>query len=953
VSQSYRLAAGGQINRQRKLAFTFDGREYSGYAGDTLASALLANGVHFVGRSFRFHRPRGILSAGVEEPNALVTVGSGASGTPNVRVTLQPLRDGLLVRSQNRWPSLRFDVGGLVDVVHRCFPAGFYNKTFMWPRWHTWEPLVRRAAGLGEAPSGVDPDRYAWRNAFCDVLVIGAGIAGLNAAMNAAGCGRRVLLVDQDRAPGGQLNWAGADDLGAARMAEAQLARLKSQDNVRLLTCTTVVGAYDHGIYAAVEDLEARGEGPLRQRWWRIRASEAVLATGATEQPLVFAFNDLPGIMLADSVRQYVNRYAVAIGRRVAVVTNNDSAYRAAIDLHARGVDVPCVVDTRKTVRGDLLHALTTAGIASKAGACVTRAHGRHRVRALEIEWRGSHERIDCDGIAMSGGWSPAVQLYAQAGGSLRFDEQRKCLVPSANLPALQVVGAAAGEFALPGTQLPAPVGAIGFAAPALRSRAWLDFQHDVTVADVDLAVLENLRSVEHVKRYTTAGMSIDQGKTSNLNTLAVLAAQTNRTVAQLGTTTYRPMFMPVTLAAIAGDRVGKFYRPQRRLPSHSAQVVAGAVLENYGGWLRPAVYLHAGEAEGDAIRREARAVRQQAGLFEASSLGKFLVRGPDAEEFLERIYGNSIRTLQPGKVRYGIMLDERGIVIDDGVCARLAPDEFYVNSTSSGATRLAAWFENWLQCEWSDLRVIVTDVTGALATLTVAGPKARDVLAQLGFSIDLAAERFPHMHVRSGTWRGLPCRILRVSYTGELSYEISVPADYGKALWDQLMSAGAAASITPFGVETLMTLRLEKGYLHVGSDTDGTTMPDDIGFGTQVERKACDFIGRRSLSLPESRRVDRLQFVGLCALDASTTFVAGAHLAALGGRVSPPVETEGYVTSACASPTLGRPVGLAMLKQGRARLGEVVRIFHAGKCGRAQVVAPVHFDPKNERVHA
>ena len=978
----FRLGTGGCVDRAQALRFTFNGRSLEGLAGDTLASALLAAGVRVVGRGLKFHRPRGILSAGIEEPNALLTVGSGNRSEPSVRATVQPLFEGLTACSQNCWPSLTFDIGRLNDALYRLFPAGFYNKTFMWPGWHAFEPFIRRVAGLGVAPEGADPDRYDWRNAHCDVLVVGGGAAGMLAAHLAARSGARVILTEADSRTGGGLNWD-----RRAPTAFQQTCELAA--DIRVLTRTTAVGFYDHGLVTAVERADSGKPSMFRERWWRIRARRIVLASGAIEQPLAFPYNDRPGIMLADAVRHYLNRYAVAAGRRVAVATNNDSAYQVALDLRAAGVEVPCLIDSRAAPSEELVNAVTSAGVAVHNNARITRTHGKTHIEALDFNTAtggesGRQTRIDCDALAMSGGWNPAAHLYCQAGGRLQFDTHDGCFVPDGKSDSVHVVGAAAGHFdmrtaldrthetlakvlaslamkmrddglpwpTIPSARARAATGALGYTAGALRDRAWLDFQHDVTVSDIDLAVAENLTSVEHVKRYTTVGMCVDQGKTSNLNALAVLAERTGRAIPEVGTTTFRPMFVPVTLGAIAGGRVGKFFRPKRLLPAHDKHVALGAHFEDYGSWQRPSCYPQPGETHSAAIRREVQAVRDAVGLFDGSALGKLRVRGPDAAEFLDRMYANTMGTLPAGQARYGILLNEQGIVIDDGVCARLSNEEFWVNTTSSGAARISAWFDEWLQGEWPELRVVVTDVTSGWATLNLAGPRAREVLAALEPNIALARDDFRHMQLRQGSICAVPCQILRASFTGELSYEISVPADFGADLLERLCSVGRPFGLTPFGVEALLILRTEKGYLHVGADTDGTTVPDDIGFGTAVSKKSADFVGRNSLSLPENTRPDRMQLVGLRCVGDAAAFVAGAHLLDT-ALTQPPQSSAGYLTSAVFSPSLARHVGMGLLKNGRARLGQTVYLFNRGQCSVAEVVNAAHYDPTGARLNA
>jgi sarcosine oxidase subunit alpha len=950
-SQALRLATGGRIDRNRPLGFTFDGRSYRGFAGDTLASALLANGVRAVGRSFKFHRPRGVLSAGVEEPNALVTIGEGGRLEPNVRATWLPLSEGLCARGQNAWPSVRFDLRRTADFFHGLLPPAFYHKTFKWPGWHWYEAAIRRSAGLGPARAGADPDHYDARNGTCDVLVVGGGPAGLAAALEAAEAGARVWLLEQDREFGGSVL---LDALDAAAEQNIWLvgivSRLQSMPNVRLLPRTTCAGIYDHGVVAAVERLSdaTDGEAPiLRERYWRIRTRRIVLATGAIEQPALFANNDLPGVMLAGAVRQYLNRYAVACGRIVAVVTSDDEAYRTALDLAAAGVTIAAIVDSRASVNGDLPKLARERGLTIYQSTQVIRAEGRSRVRALSVAPPDSSPvHIHCDVVAMSSGWQPALHLYCHAGGRLRYDDERKCLLPKEGPEHVRVTGAAAGVApSIPGVSESVRGRTDSRRHPSGEgaSRSWVDFQHDVTVADLEIAVRENYVSVEHLKRYTTTGMSIDQGKTSNLNALTILARLTGRSIPETGTTTFRPPFTPVTLGAIAAGRTGRFYRPTRELPTHELQVELGASFEELGGWQRPIAYPRPDESLDAAIEREVRTVRSAVGVFEASPLGKIVVRGPDAARFLDRVYANTMSSLPPGQSRYGLMLNEKGVIMDDGVCSRIGGEEFWVSTTSGSAVRIANWLDEWLQCEWPTLRVVTTPVTSQWATLTVAGPKARAVLQALSTDIDLSPQGFPHLRARYGQLGGCGCHLFRVSFSGELSYEINVPADGAPELWRAILAAGAEHGIAPFGIEALMTMRIEKGFLHVGSDTDGTTVPDDVGFGAVVRKRQSDFIGRRSLTVAENLRTDRMQLVGLRAVDEKRPLIAGAHLV--------DETTAGYVTSACQSPTLGRSIGLGLLRRGRARIGERIRVFDNGIDCLAEVVAPTQYDPEGARL--
>ena len=951
AAQLHRIDGGGRIDRTRRMHFSFDGRWYYGFAGDTLASALLANGVRVVGRSFKYHRPRGVLSAGVEEPNALIAIGEGGRLEPNVRATLLPLFDGLRARSQRGWPGVRFDLGRTADALHGLLPPAFYHKTFMWPSWHCFEGLIRRAAGVGPARAAADPDRYQVQNAHCDVLVIGAGPAGLRAALAAAESGVRVLLVEQDTDLGGSiLSEPVAQSAAQNVWLVGVAARLQAMPNCRVLLRTTCNGVHERHVVTAVERVSDAVSGiePIaRERYWRIRAAQMVLATGAIEQPVLFPCNDLPGVMLAGSVRQYLNRYAVACGHKVAVVTNDDDAYRTALDLAACGVSIAAIFDSRPQANGALPELARAQGLPVSTGAQVTRALGGRRVTGMRVAAAdGSVQQFSCDAIAMSSGWQPTLHLFCHAGGKLKFDVERQCFIPHEGPSNIRVVGQAAGVQVTVPDGIAAARGPTGarLGATHRSDRCWIDFQYDVTARDVEIAVRENYVSVEHLKRYTTVGMSVDQGKTSNLTALATLAQLTGRSIAETGTTTFRPPFAPVTLATIAAGRTGRFYRPSRELPTHALQAELGALFEEFGGWQRPVAYPHGGESLAAASEREVRAVRSSVGIFDGSPLGKILVRGPQAALLVDRLYANTMSTLAVGQARYGLMLNEQGVIIDDGVCARLADSEYWVSTTSAGATRIAHWIDEWLQCEWPELEAIATPVTSQWATVTLAGPRARDVFSLLATDIDVSAGACKHLQTRRGTLEGYDCRILRVSFSGELSYEINIPADGAERLWRKCLEAGRAFDITPFGIEALMTMRIEKGFLHVGSDTDGTTVPDDVGFGPAVAKKRADFIGRRSLDLPENRRADRLQYVGLRALNRDRPLVAGAHLVDRG--------SAGYVTSACFSPSLDASIGLALLRGGRARYGEKIRVFDDGIESLTEVLAPGLYDPRGLRIH-
>ena len=989
----FRLPAGGRIDRQRKIRFRYDGRAYTGHGGDTLASALLANGVQLVGRSFKFHRPRGVLSAGSEECNALVRLESGGMAEPNARATMAPLYPDLAAASQNCWPSVRWDLHGLLGMASRLLPAGFYYKTFMWPSWGFWEGLVRRAAGIGKLPETGDPQQYHKRHAHCDVLVVGAGPAGLMATMQAARSGARVLLVDEQEELGGSLLWERdeVDGLPAQEWLARQLRRLTAFENVRCLVRCAASGFYEGNMLVLAERV-AEHLGPAapadmpRQRLWKVRAGQVVLATGALERPLVFPNNDRPGIMLASAVRHYVNRYAVAPGRRTVVATNNDSAYRTALDLHSAGVAVVAVADFRPEAEGDGPARARQAGIEVLAGTQVSNTRGRGGLRAVQLlgaAAEGAPQRwLRCDLLAVSGGWNPAAHLHSQAGGALRFVDEWGSFVP-AQRPGIETAGAVNGCISLPNCLRQGleagrrAAGNAGFdvaqsepvpVARPLREGAmmpvwnfpqgpgenqWVDFQHDVTLADVRLSARENFVSVEHFKRYTTTGMSVDQGKTSNVLGLANLAQALGKPIPEVGTTKFRPPYSPVSLGGLAGPDTGARYRPRREMPCHDWHVAQGALMLDAGGWQRPACYPAGGETRAQAMRREALAVRRSVGLFEGSPLGKIEVRGADAAQFLDRIYMNRVASLKPGAIRYALVLHDSGAIADDGLVIRMAEDRFLLSPSSAFADRLFAALEEWHQTLWHRYEVICAPVTTGWATLTLSGPRARTVLQRLDSNLDLSGAAFAHMQFREGLIEGMRCRIARVSFGGDLTYEVSVPAGVGQALWERLLEAGAPEGIAPFGLDALNVLRLEKGYPLIGVDTDANTIPDDIGWGAVARKKNLDYVGRRSLSLPVHAQAGRWQLVGLRLLDGAPgqTIAPGAHCVEPADTAGG-LRSVGHVTSSCFSPFLNKPVAIGRLENGRDRRGEAVTVFHDGQRRRAEVVPPVFFDPEGSRLN-
>jgi len=991
MSGAFRTATGGRIDRARPVRFTFDGRVLTGYEGDTLASALLANGVHLVGRSFKYHRPRGIVAAGSEEPNALVRVGVSENRcTPNLRATGVEIYEGLVAESQNRFPSLAFDVGALNDFVSPLLPAGFYYKTFMWPTWgwHRWyEPAVRAMARLGRAPGAADLDAYAQLYAHCDVLVVGAGPAGLAAALAAAEGGARVLLCDEQAEFGGSL----LDSNEATPQGQASLAwmaeavtTLVRNPRVTMLTRTTAFGMFAQNFVALCErvtDHLAMPDAALpRERLWQVRAAQIVLATGAIERPLVFPGNDRPGIMLAGAALNYLRRYGVRTGTRAVVATSGDAAYEVAIDLATAGVAIAAIADTRQDPPARLVARARDAGINVRPGTVVANTVGRLRVSGATLASRdgggsGRGQRVNCDLLLMSGGHTPSVHLFSQARGALRFAPALGAFVPDGDDGAVVAAGACRGVFGteaamqdgrdagtiaamravqpslVPPRRAPLalPDETAAAAAPvSANGRAFVDFQNDVTSKDVELAVREGFVSVEHVKRYTTTGMATDQGKTSNINALGLVAQARGTAVPQVGLTTFRMPYTPVTFGALAGPARGALFDPVRKTPLHAWAAGQGAVFEDVSLWKRARYFPLAGETMAQAVARECRAVRGTAGIFDASTLGKIEVVGPDAAVFLERMYVNGFQKLAPGRARYGVLLREDGFISDDGVIGRISVDKFHVTTTTGGAPRVLAMMEDYLQTEWPDLRVWLTSTTEEWAVIAVQGPRARDIIAPLVESIDLSPGGLPHMGVAIGCTLGVPLRLFRVSFTGELGFELNVPADYAQSVFDAVWARGAPLGLVAYGTETMHVLRAEKGYIIVGQETDGTVTPDDVGLGSAVNTRKPDFVGKRSLARAAMQDPSRKQLVGLLTEQPRIVLDEGAQI------VADPASRKslGHVTSAYESATLNRSIALAMVAGGRARIGETLQVPMQGRTVPVRVVAPVFYDPAGERLN-
>lgn len=988
------MPSGGRIDRYATLAFSFDGTSYQGYRGDTLASALLANGVHLVGRSFKYHRPRGIFSAGAEEPNALVTVSRDqARTTPNLRATQVELTQGLEAHSQNRWPSLRLDLGRINDALSRFFPAGFYYKTFMWPRrfWKSfYEPLIRRAAGLGNAPTRPDPDTYAQRYAHCDLLIVGAGPAGLAAALTAAATGARVILCDEQSEFGGSLLSDPAvsiDGEHSYAWLDGALARLREHGVVCLPRCTAF-GYFPHNLVGLNQRLSDHLDSPAdrqpRERLWQVRARNVLLATGALERPLVFPGNDKPGVMLVGAAHSYLHRYGVRVGSKAAIVTSSDDAYQTALDLNSAGVEIPLLADVRESSDGPLAALVRAAGIKVVANATILETHGNLRINAVTFATakRGvitQRQHVDCDVLLMSGGYTPSVHLFSQSRGKLDWSEVLQAFVPGRSAEAERSAGACRGSYALNEALAEGSAAAarmLGLGAPqsfvvdaAARrhgsqlgalpgqehalEKSFVDWQHDVTTRDLALATREGFHSIEHVKRYTTTGMATDQGKSSNLNAMAIVAQQLRKSIPEVGLTTFRMPYTPVTFGSFAGVSRKDLFDPVRTTPTHAWAQAQGAVFENVALWKRARYFPKAGESMHAAVTRECRRVRDSAGIFDASTLGKIEVVGPHAEEFMNRLYVNSWSGLAVGRTRYGILLREDGFVYDDGVVARIAADRFHVTTTTGGAPRVLAMMEDYRQTAWPDLKVWLTSTTEQWAVIAVQGPKSREIVEPLieGFDLDNAA--FPHMSVARGRICGsVPMLLFRVSFTGELGYEINVPADYGLPVWEAVYAGGATFGLSPYGTEAMHVLRAEKGYIIVGQETDGTATPDDAGLTWAIGKNKTDFVGLRSLQRPSMQGPQRKQLVGLKAKDGRTVLDEGAQVAEL-PRQAPPMKLIGHVTSSYAAATVGFPIALAMIAGGRARLGTTLYVPMPHGDIEVEVTSPVFYDLQGARINA
>ena len=1001
MTKNLRIKTSKFIDETYKISFRFNGKTYFGYKGDTLASALLANDIHLVGRSFKYHRPRGIMTAGSEEPNAIVQLHNNTSRTePNVRATEIEIYDGLEASSQNCWPSVNFDMGGINNFLSPILPAGFYYKTFMWPAsfWEKYEYFIRKSAGLGKSPLEPDPDIYEHRYVHCDLLIIGAGISGIIAAKTAAKNGYKTLLVEEKSYLGGSTIYQNSEHFKinnqiSSSWLEKEINEIKKIKNLEIKTRTSIAAFHGYNFLLARENLtdhlplEQRNKR-TRQRLLKIRAKKVITATGSLERPLIFDNNDRPGILLSSAIHKYANLFGVACGEKNILFTNNDSAYETAISLYQKGINIEAIIDNREEIDSKLIKEIEKNNIKIFKGHTIVDTSGYKRINKVSImqlskdgqKVVGSKTTLNCDCLGISGGWTPAVHLFTQSGGKLKFRDEDQVFIPNI-YPSDQIsIGSCNGEFTLDEILSVVPTTLKKFLniketdcenlevqssfnkskrniwlLPSDKvigkTKSFVDYQNDATAKDIKLALREGFRSIEHVKRYTTTGMGTDQGKLGNMHALGIISETAGSKMGELGTTTFRPPYTPLTFGTIVGRNVGEYFDIFRKTPIHDWHVQNKAEFENVGQWKRPWYYPQNGESMHDAVQRESKAARDSAGILDASTLGKIDIQGTDASEFLNRVYTNAWSKLAIGKCRYGLMLNEDGMVYDDGVTTRLSENHYIMTTTTGGAATVLGKLEDYLQTEWPELDVYLTSVTDHYATVSVCGPNSKKIVSQIIPDLDFSDESFPHMSFKNSKIGNIKCRVMRISFTGEHSYEINVQANYGKSVWERCMEIGKEFNITPYGTETMHLLRAEKGFIIVGQDTDATMTPIDLQMDWIVSKKKYDFIGKRSLYRSDTIREDRKQLVGLITENPNEVLEEGAQIVADINKS--PIEMLGHVTSSYYSPNLKKSIALGVVRGGKNMMGQKLIIPMKDKQINVTVADPVFLDKENKRLNA
>ena len=1001
MTKNLRIKTNKYIDETYKVHFKFNGSTYYGYKGDTLASALLANDIHLVGRSFKYHRPRGIMTAGSEEPNAIVQLHDNTSRTePNVRATEIEIYEGLQASSQNCWPSVNFDIGGINNFLSPLLPAGFYYKTFMWPAsfWEKYEYFIRKSAGLGKSPTEPDPDIYEHKYIHCDVLVVGAGISGIMAAKTAAKNGFKTILIDEKPYLGGSTIYQNSEHFKinnqtSSSWLDKEINEIKKIENLKIKLRTSVAAFHGYNFLLARENLTdhlplEQRNNKTRHRLLKIRAKKVITATGSLERPLIFDNNDRPGILLSSAIKKYANLFGVACGEKNILFTNNDTAYETAISLFQKGINIEAIIDNREEIDSKLIKETEKNNIKVYKGYTVVNTFGYKRINKISImqlskdgqKVVGSKIFIPCDCLGISGGWTPSVHLFTQSGGKLKFRDEDQVFIPNIYSSDQISVGSCNGDFTLDeifsGTTkalksflniknteyenievessfnkskrniwlLPSDK-IIG------KTKPFVDYQNDATAKDIKLALREGFRSIAHVKRYTTTGMGTDQGKLGNMHALGIISETTRTKMGEHGTTTFRPPYTPLTFGTIVGRNVGEYFDIFRKTPIHDWHVQKKAKFENVGQWKRAWFYPKDGESMHEAVQRESKAARDSAGILDASTLGKIDIQGTDASEFLNRVYTNAWSKLAIGKCRYGLMLNEDGMVYDDGVTTRLDENHYIMTTTTGGAATVLGKLEDYLQTEWPELDVYLTSVTDHYATISVCGPNSKKIVSQVIPDLDFSDENFPHMSFKNTKIDKIKCRVMRISFTGEQSYEINVQANYGKSVWEKCMESGNKFNITPYGTETMHLLRAEKGFIIVGQDTDATMTPIDLQMDWIVSKKKYDFIGKRSLYRSDTIRDDRKQLVGLITENPDEVLEEGAQIVA--DISKSPIEMLGHVTSSYYSPNLKKSIALAVVKGGKNMMGQKLIIPMEDKNINVIVADPVFLDKENVRLDA